>query len=488
MVKTCTRYSVLCFATILLSSCGPMEVKNLNDPDLQSFISTPGKTEEITGSLINQWFQITQEYSSLGLPLLVAADAGTCSHGITRRDGSEPRAEFDNHPSCSNAYQSENYYKKLYAVLTLANAVLSLTENKDYRSGTFSTAMIRAVAWFVQGISLGYLGLIYDKAFLVTHETDLTAELETSPYTDIIHSAVESLDQAISISNQNSFTLPTEWLPGESWNNTEFARLASSFAARLLVYSARNKTQDGNTDWSRVYAYAKNGIRKDFAPLADDKKWYSLYHTYSSFLGWLQTDMYVIHLMDPHMPARFPKSGNFADLPDYGKATSSDARLESDYQYMSSCPFNPLRGYYHFSSYRYKRLDTYLSTRTEPMPEFRKAENDCLMAEAAVHTGRIQEAADIMNASARVTRGKLPPLQADKDAILEAIHYERMVELMISGFGIQYFQMRKEDKLQPGTLLHYPIPGSELQIMGMRYYTFGGTTGIPGQDYSNGGW
>lgn len=122
------------------------------------------------------------------------------------------------------------------------------------------------------------------------------------------------------------------------------------------------------------------------------------------------------------------------------------------------------------------------------MTEFRKAENDYLLAEAAVRTGKLLEAAGVMNASARVTRGKLAPLPADQEKILEAIHYERMVELMVSGFGIQYFQMRKEDKLQKGTPLHLPIPGSQLELMQMAYYTFGGTTGKPGVDYSTGGW
>ena len=71
-------------------------------------------------------------------------------------------------------------------------------------------------------------------------------------------------------------------------------------------------------------------------------------------------------------------------------------------------------------------------------------------------------------------RGGLPPVPVEMDSIMEAIHHERMVELMNTGFGIQFFQMRKENKLQPGSPLHYPIPGSQLEIMNMDYYTFGG--------------
>jgi len=93
-----------------------------------------------------------------------------------------------------------------------------------------------------------------------------------------------------------------------------------------------------------------------------------------------------------------------------------------------------------------------------------------------------------MNASARVTRGNLPALPADAAQITKAVHYERMVELMLSGMGVQYFQMRKENLLQQGTILHFPIPGSQLDVMQMEYYTFGGSAGVAGQDYSNGGW
>jgi hypothetical protein len=48
--------------------------------------------------------------------------------------------------------------------------------------------------------------------------------------------------------------------------------------------------------------------------------------------------------------------------------------------------------------------------------------------------------------------------------------------------------MRKENLLQAGTLLHFPIPGKALEAIPADYYTYGGTEGISGTDYSNGGW
>jgi hypothetical protein len=376
----------------------------------------------------------------------------------------------------------------MYSVLSQSNDVLAQTINNGVTMDDGSTDLVNAVAYFTQALSLGYLGLVYDKAFIVTHETDLSVDVEASPYQDVLAAAVASLDKCIAICNSGSFTVPSEWLPGDSWTSAEFGKLASSYAARFLVYGARNKTEDNATNWAKVYTYAKNGIQKDFAPLADDVKWFSSYHTYANYGGWGQVDMYVINMMDPNMPAKFPATGLFTDLPNNGKATSADARLESDYEYLSSCPFRAERGYYHFSSYRYARLDQYLTTWTEPMPVFYKAENDYLLAEAALRTSKVQEAADVLNASARVTRGNLPELSADATQISAAIHYERMVELMVSGMGIQFFEMRKENLLQSGTILHFPIPGSQLDVMQMDYYTFGPGIGTAGVDFSNGGW
>jgi hypothetical protein len=485
------RYILVMLITVMsMTACDDLVVENLNDPDFDTAFSNPGDIKGVTGGLINRWFQNNQEYDGPGLALWTTSDAGTCSWGnVGMRDfGNEPRKEFDNKPSYSNAVITEDYYNTLYSVLSQSNDVLAQTIGNGVEMDDGSTDLVNATAYFTQALSLGYLGLVYDKAFIITHETDLSDEIEASPYQDVLAAALTSLDACISICNSSSFDVPTEWIPGEPWNSAEFGQLASSFAARFLVYGSRNKAEDEATDWARVYSYAKNGIQKDFSPLADDIIWYSLYQTYSIFPGWGQTDMYVVNLMDPGMPNKFPTSGLFTDLPNNGQATSDDARLESDFEYLSSCPFRAERGYYQFSSYRYARLDTYIDTWTEPMPVFYKAENDYFLAEAALETNKVQEAADVMNASARVTRGNLAPLPADAGQIADAIHYERMVELMLSGMGIQFFEMRKEDLLQAGSLLHWPVPGSQLEVMQLPYYTYGPGVGVAGQDYSNGGW
>ncbi len=76
------------------------------------------------------------------------------------------------------------------------------------------TKMVEAVARLSQGLCLGYIGLLFDKAFIVTENTDITQPIATSPYKDLIDSALVSLDKCIAICAGNTFDLPSEWIPG----------------------------------------------------------------------------------------------------------------------------------------------------------------------------------------------------------------------------------------------------------------------------------
>ena len=39
--------------------------------------------------------------------------------------------------------------------------------------------------------------------------------------------------------------------------------------------------------------------------------------------------------------------------------------------------------------------------------------------------------------------------------------------------GTSYFDMRRRDNLQRGTILHFPVPAGELQTMNLDVYTIG---------------
>jgi starch-binding outer membrane protein, SusD/RagB family len=486
------------FIAFLLASCEKLDVKNENDPDFKTAFSNPSDVKGVAGSLINSWFNSTQKYDGPGLALWVAADAGTCSWGNRgmRDFGTEPRKVFDNTPAYGDAVLSEGYYKTMYSILSSSNEVLGKLEHEGMvisaDNGTDETPMVRAMAYLSQGLSLGYIGLVYDKAFIVTHHTDLATKIPTSSYMVLIDSALISLDKCIEICANNTFTFPTSWVPGIEMTQQRVSEFANSMAARFLSYSPRNKTEDNAVDWTKVLDYANKGLTYDFSPQMDAAGiWYDELKDYANASTWGQTDMRVVHMMHPAMPARWTGDAlGFSLLPAHitSHTAGVDDRIFTDFEYLSSCPFNPERGYYFFSCYRHKRFDDYLATYTTTVTVFRKSENDLLKAEALFHQPSLSAAAAIINAGTRVTRGALDPIGSTADEVEKAIFYERNVELYGSAMGLEFFIMRKADKLQSGTPLHLPIPGQQLAVNLMDYYTFGATEGVAGQDVSSGGW
>ncbi len=495
-MKTLRYFLLFSIVTaFLFTSCESLEVENLNDPDFETAFSNPSDVKGVAGSLINTWYMTVNAADGLGIMTWVGADAGTCSWGnFGMRDFSyEPRIAWDNTAAYSNAAMTENYYKWLYAGLASANEVLVKVVVGDMvieTEGTDDTPMVAAVAHLAQGLNLGYIGLLYDKAFITTENTDLTQTLEIYPWDQVIDTAVMCLDKCIAICASNTFTLPGTWAPGLTMTSVKLGELANTVAAALLSYSPRNKTQDNAVDWAKVRAYANKGLTYDFAPVMDDIQWYNLYQTYTVYGGWGQTDMRLINMMDSRFPSRWTDANTWNTLPARTTTHTAgiDDRVFTDFEYLETCPFRVERGYYHFSCYRFARYDDYLSTWTTPQPTFRKVENDMLKAEALLHQPDLTGAAAIINAGTRVTRGGLAPVAAAAGEIEAAIFHERHIELHTSTPGLEFFAMRKANKLQPGTPLHFPIPGQQLEVNQMENYTFGPGKGVAGEDYSNGGW
>jgi len=482
-------YAFVISFLFVFSGCQKLDVENLNNPDSATVLANPNDLAGLAGGIMNGWFQQSQEYDGLGLALWVGADVGTCSWGNSgmRDFSNEPRNAWNNDGAYSYANITRSHYLGMNSTLSLSNQILNQIVNNGAELKTpAETAAVEAMARLGQGLGMGYIALVFDKGFIVDETINLESdEIPAVPYNELSAAAIAKIDQAIALCS-TSFTLPAAWIPGMTWTNVELGKLANSFAARLLINTSRTAAENSAVDWARVKAYAEKGIDFDFAPLADDINWYSLYQTYSVYGGWGQVDMRVIHMMDPNMPDYFPESLSFDDLPNQGLATSDDARLLTDFEYKSSCPFNANRGSYHFSSYRYARLDDYLATWTTPMPEMRKAENDLMLAEAKLMLGDAAGAAAIVNAGTRVTRGGLAPV--DAAGVGAAIKYERTIELTLTGFGLEFFDMRRADMLQKGTPLHFPIPQQQLDVMQMENYTFGGVANADGVNASNGGW
>lgn len=478
---------------LVFSNCtDQLEVENTNDPDGVRALADPSSIEAAASGLMKTWFVTAQNYSGIGGALLTMSDNGTCSWGNSgMRDlSSEPRVAFNNTPSYGSQNITNDYFNGMYSVIGSANDITTAIIINELDMSANNEDAVLAMAYMMQGVAFGSIALNFDVGYAITESTP--DEERGSPvkytYSEMAGFAIERLDMAIAILESKDFNIPDGWINGMTYTSKELAELANTFAARILSSVPRNKAENAAVNWGQVLAYANKGVKKDFAPIGNDA-WYDDIKWMLAYSGWGRQDMRVVNMMDPAQPDYWP-AGGYADMPNGGVMQSADARAETDFSFLPSQSFRVERGEYHFSTYRSSRYDDYLSSWDTEMEQLTVAENELYKAEAKMHTGDVAGAAAILNdaSNARKARGGLGDVAANADAVWSAIHYERNIELNLTEPGLQFYEMRKNDLLQAGTPLHFPLPAKLLEVLAEDFYTFGGTTGTPGVDYSTGGW
>ena len=168
----------------------------------------------------------------------------------------------------------------------------------------------------------------------------------------------------------------------------------------------------------------------------------------------------------------------------------------SDFQYQgNNGPFPAARGTYHYSSHNHKRYQNYVSDKLNgPMPHMILTEMDMYKAEGLLRTGGSRDVvADLINKT-RVSRGMLNPAAGsdaagsstdaqshlDSASLWAKLKHERRIETFQTAAGLAYYDDRGLGDLVTGTPIHFPVPGRELETLGLQDYTFGGVGGDGG--------
>ncbi len=495
MIRKIFFFPALFLLIVFAVSCKSLNV-NPHIPDSDDVLATPEQKLDAATTLYRDWFNASHALKGPALGTATAADQLTSIHGDAAAVdlAREPREAFRNFSDYSFIYVTSDFWGTTYQVVLLANDLLrSMEEEKTILyEGKDIKPMLTAWSYFIRGIGYGYLGLLFDQAPLVDVHTPLPYN-EYDDYHKVILFSLASLDSAIAISNKHAFILPDDFIPGMTVTSDNLSSIASSYAARILVSAPRNGMENEQSDWQRIYDYASGGITADLAPVTDNDTWKDEYRKYAASTFWGRVDLRIINMMDNHFPARWPADNNSWDTPD-GQAPDSSLLQSDDARAHSYFAWDPPKTiqppFYLNSFFRNKLYDDWITDLTGSVPEFTATENELIMAEALVHLNRTAEAITLINDGTRTSRGHLPPLDVltPPADVLRAIFYERDIELMITGAGIAFFDMRRRDMLQKGTPLHFPVPATDLDILGRPLYTFGGADHADGINTSNGGW
>lgn len=484
---------------IFLQCESDLSVNNLNEPDRDRVLSIPKEAENYLGSSFYEyWKRLTNIQPTFAFSTIADELSSSWCNG-TRDNSSEPRIAWDNSPSYTFRNVSLNPWRGAYKSISTVNDVqYRIVKGMKFfdEEGNDKTVRNRAFGKFVQGISLGLLGLLYDKAFIIDENTDLqSADFVPVHYDQVINAAIEKLNDCIRLCETNSFNIPEQWWPGNYFTQESLSRLANSYAARFLACKARTTEERAACDWAAIKNHASQGITKDFGVNCDGDHWYSDMHGLASSQTWCRADYKLIGPADT--------SGNYQKWldtyvhernhifihTDDQRITGQDSISDGSYfAYYGKSPFRINRGTYHFSYYHSKRfIDYYQAGYVGYAPIFSVAENNLLLAEAELRLGNSQAAADLINLT-RVSNGGLPPATTSiigdpsdhryvHGSLWAMMKYEKGIEICQKNIGVAWFDRRGWGELPKGTILHFPIPGSELELMMLPNYTFGGYGG-----------
>jgi hypothetical protein len=497
----------------LAGACNPdLNVTNPNAPDVARASSSPGDVRNLIGNSYNTIYYAMQGPGSEPVPgvaLGVMGDNITMAYGNfgARFNGQEPRLAYNNSSAAGDGRVASTPYDLIYGALGSANDGLKAIKNgvKVAVSATAAdeTPQMQAFAYLVQGMALSWEGLVFDRGFIQDENSTGTATL--SPYKDVLAAALPKFDKAIAAAAGKTWQVSPEFTTSAMTLTADrLGRMANTLAARTMVLGARTAAENAATNWTKVLAYAEKGISTGTPfnlQIEGDggTKWYDHMKYYVNSESWIRVDQRVIQLLDPTQPVVYTST---TPPP---KATSADARLATDFNYVPDIPYDPARGVYFFSQWQHIRYYQHSfegdNELTGTMPYVLAAENDLMIAEALVRTnGDKARAAALINKT-RVGRGNLPALTgaSSTNDLLAAIFYERDVELLNSGAGQGWMDRRRIDVsltygtipigntwgfrggsgLQKGTPRHLPLPAKELETLGMPVYTYGGNAPNP---------
>jgi len=434
-----------------------------------------------------------------------------------------------------------NFWTQVTRAASVASDGLQILNERELtvRSGTTDvTPRARAFAKFIQGWSWGYLGLLFDEAHLFDETMKIPANREQlvgvavgslKPYPQLIAAAVAALDEAIAIAqaNPNVVTYPpfpesNLWFGSQSAvTNAQFIQWANTLAARLLVLSARTPQERAAVDWPRVLQYTANGVQ---APANNFQRVLSstggrasnlllqMRNTSTTTTN-LRWDYRVIGPADQSGAYQSWINGPVANRNRFNIVTP-DRRITGNtptsngtyaIYLANNNGFDESRGLYKFSAYQWKRhslttsgsaADGTTNNNLGAIALISADENALLRAEALLRTGNPAGAAvEINKTRTRVHMGQsLPPVTAagvplvggvcvprrdngQCGNLLDAIRYERMIELAAMDHVRGYADARGWGILVTGTPYHYPVPGNELETFGLPGYTYGGAGG-----------
>lgn len=506
--------SWLILLAFLWVGCQDLAVENDNLPDGVPVASDPTTIEALGAATFATNWQRQWCGESMMLQTMADANSSAWPNWGMRDMSSEPRTAWNNDPAYSWSESIRRPWLASYRAITNANDVLrAIATAEDGGDGLtgIDVPRLHAFSKFNQAWAHAYLALLFDQAFIVDESIDLEAAargdvaLTLRPYQEVMVAALMQMDEAIALANANNFVISAaeDWVFGLDFTSEDLVRLGKSFKAQWMALVARTPAERDAANWNEIIDLSREGITGDFAPIGDDagelREWDCMKFYFSNGIAWARIDYRMLGPAD--------ESGGYAlweatplqnrglfDLSSSDRRVvggdGSNPRISGKYTQFQGTngPFPAVHGTYHFSSHNHSRWQAYSAANaTGPMHFMLVTELDLLIAEGLLRTGGdLQEVAELINKT-RVANGELTPATSNDNtgdpsdaqshtesaSLWAKLKHEKRWETLSTSSGLEFFDDRGWGDLVSGTPIHFPVPGVELETLGLQLYTFG---------------
>jgi hypothetical protein len=188
----------------------------------------------------------------------------------------EPRLAFDNGVAGNSLFARDpwaNFYEANAAATEMTRLIKANNlKILDPATRVDNTHRVLTFAKWLQGMSHIHLAMLFDSAAVITELDDLSDVpiLPFHPASVVLDSGITWLQESITMAHQGSFIFPLNddlWIYNTAVSNDELARIAHSYIARAMVYSARDSVERKAVDWARVIQHIDSGVTGNFGPL-----------------------------------------------------------------------------------------------------------------------------------------------------------------------------------------------------------------------------
>ncbi|MBA3645763.1 MAG: hypothetical protein H0W63_06240 [Gemmatimonadaceae bacterium] len=510
-------------------ACGSdtLTVPNNNQPDAARVLARPTDVESLVAGSFNTAWQATVGGSLTSLQPAMSVMSFENSSSLANFNmgtlGSLPRNKITNRPG--GVFSSQNYYNFRNLSSAARSAATGLVQSKASGFTLGSSGAdnrMKSFGFFVLGFANSNNALLYDSIPLVTEKNGDDPKPPLIGTDSAIKLGLNQFDSAITYATAGMTPLPTTWIPGNGFTQTQFIAFIRAYKARYRALQARTPAARAAVNWTAVRddavaatAVFTSDIQIQLDPSKSwDYTWYGVHFNFDTwhqqspimigmadssggYDNWLSTPLtsrtpFLIQTADQRFPA-----GNTRAAQQAASLTGTESIPPRTNLYFRNrtTSADVLGEPYANSQYDWYRMQA-LKNASDigSFPMLQKAELDLLAAEGFYRLGDFANAAARINVS-RVNIGKLPPLTASAGTVpggaacvpripdpaqnfakskcgdmFEALKWEKRMELAFTQFGAWYFDSRGWGDLAKGTATEWPVPFQEMQVRAQPFY------------------